>query len=150
MFNSLKNILSPAKDTKKNTNNDLNTLCGLMLEAANIDGNIDQKEIDKIFKILTEIFKENPKEVSLQLQNCLNEINDHKSLHSFTSKINKSFNEEKKILLLETLWEIILEDGKIHDYESNLIRRLSGLLYISDVKCGIAKKKALTKLQIIH
>ena len=40
-----------------------------------------------------------------------------------------------------------VEDGKIHDFESNLIRRLSGLLYISDFQCGNAKKKALLNLQ---
>ena len=63
----------------------------------------------------------------------------------FTSKINKEFEYSKKIKLLEVLWEIILVDGKIHDFESNLVRRLSGLLYVSDIDCGIAKKRALTK-----
>ena len=67
------------------------------------------------------------------------------SLHYFTSKINKEFEYNKKIKLLEILWQIILADGKIHDFESNLIRRLSGLLYVSDVDCGNAKKRALTK-----
>ena len=41
---------------------------------------------------------------------------------------------------------IVLSDGKVHDYESSLIRRLSGLLYISDVNSGNAKKKALDKI----
>ena len=54
---------------------------------------------------------------------------------------------KKKMLLIEVLWEIILEDGKIHDFESNLIRRLSGLLYISDVNCGNAKKNAEANLK---
>jgi uncharacterized tellurite resistance protein B-like protein len=52
------------------------------------------------------------------------------------------------MLLLEILWEIILEDGHVHDFESNLVRRLAGLLYISDVQCGNAKKKALEKIKI--
>ena len=43
------------------------------------------------------------------------------------------------------MWEIVLADGKIHDFESNLIRRLSGLLYVSDVDCGNAKKTSLKK-----
>ena len=60
---------------------------------------------------------------------------------------NDIFSEEKKLLLIETLWEIVLIDGKIHDFESNLIRRLAGLLYISDVNCGNAKKRALSNLQ---
>ena len=56
-----------------------------------------------------------------------------------------SYSEEKKILLLEILWEIVLADGKLHDYESSLLRRLSGLLYISDIKSGNARKRALNK-----
>ena len=65
----------------------------------------------------------------------------------FTSKINKSFTEKKKLLLVEILWEIILSDGELHEFESNLIRRLAGLLYISDVSCGNAKKKAIEKIK---
>ena len=128
--------------------NDLHLLCGLMVEAASIDGLVDQQEVNKISKVLIEIFCEDPNAVEIELQKCLNELGEHKSLHYFTSKINQTFEDKKKLLLLEILWEIILADGKIHDFESNLIRRLSGLLYISDVQCGEAKKKTLEKLQI--
>ena len=72
--------------------------------------------------------------------------NHTKSLHHYTSFINKNFNEDKKLLLIETLWEIVLSDGEIHDFESNVIRRLAGLLYISDVNSGNAKKRALSKI----
>ena len=51
------------------------------------------------------------------------------------------------MLLIEILWEIILSDGKLHDYETSLIRRLAGLLYISDVNSGNARKKALDKIR---
>ena len=50
-----------------------------------------------------------------------------------------------KIKLIEVLWEIILADNKIHDFETNLLRRLAGLLYISDVECGNAKIRAGNK-----
>lgn len=147
MLNSLKKFFQKSEEIISSPSEDLNLLCGLMIEAANIDGNVDQNEVNKISKVLIEIFHEDPSAVEIEMQKFLNELNEHKSLHSFTSKINQSFKEEKKILLLEILWEIILEDGEIHDFESNLIRRLSGLLYISDVKCGYAKKKALEKIQ---
>ena len=61
--------------------------------------------------------------------------------HSITKSMN-----EKKILFIETMWSIVLADGKVHEFESNLIRRLAGLLYISDVSCGNAKKKVLNKI----
>ena len=118
-----------------------------MIEAANIDGHVDQKEVNKISKVLIDTFHEEPSAVEKELKKCLNELGEHKSFHSFTSQINQSFSNEKKIILLEILWEIILADGKVHDFESNLIRRLSGLLYISDVNCGNAKKRALKKSQ---
>tara|TARA_B100001287_G_scaffold276435_1_gene287249 strand:- start:1898 stop:2278 length:381 start_codon:yes stop_codon:yes gene_type:complete len=122
-------------------------LCGLMVEAANTDGIIDQSEIDKIKFSLIEIFKENEKDISIILNKAIDERNNSKSLFYYTSKINKEYNLEKKILLLEILWEIILSDGKIHDYETSLIRRLSGLLYISDVDSGNARKRALNKVK---
>ena len=148
MLKKLKFIFQQSKEVSNNSINDLHLLCGLMIEAANIDGLVDQEEVNKISKVLIEVFHEDPSAVEIELQKCLNELGEHKSLHYFTSRINQSFEDKKKLLLLEILWEIILADGKIHDFESNLIRRLAGLLYITDVQCGKAKKKALEKLEI--
>ena len=149
MLNSLKNIFQQSvnKTHEDNPKKQLSLLCGLMLEAAYVDGKIDQTEIDKILKILTENFQEDQLAVELELQNSLKEINEPKSLHSFTSKLNKEFSNERKDLLIEALWEIILSDGKVHEFESNLIRRLAGLLYVSDVSCGNAKKRAQINLK---
>tara|TARA_B100001079_G_scaffold135477_1_gene116143 strand:- start:753 stop:1214 length:462 start_codon:yes stop_codon:yes gene_type:complete len=148
LLNSLKNIFKQSEsETQENdSKKQLSLLCGLMLEAAQVDGKIDQIEIDKISKTLTENFQENQSAVELELINSLKEIDKPKSLHYFTSKLNKEFSNKKKDLLIETLWEIILSDGKIHEFESNLIRRLAGLLYISDVSCGNAKKRAQINL----
>ncbi len=148
MLESLKKIFNQSNTSDKNinSNEELNLLCGLMIEAAQTDGNVDKEEIAKISKILNETFEENIDDVKKEIEKCLKEVNEPKSLHFFTSKINKVFSDEKKILLIEVLWEIVLSDGKIHEYESNLIRRLAGLLYVSDVNCGNAKKRALSKL----
>ena len=147
MFKSLKFFFQQSEELSNNNEDDLHLLCGLMMEAANVDGQIDQVEINKIHKVLIDVFNEDPLSVEIELQKCLDEIGDNNSLYSFTSKINKSFESEKKMLLLEILWEIILEDGHVHDFESNLVRRLAGLLYISDVQCGNAKRKALEKIK---
>ena len=146
MFTSLKKIFSQTEKNELKPLGDLQLLCGLMIEAANVDGVIDKNEIKKISTSLTQVFNEKQDEVDLEITKCLDEISENKSLHYFTSKINQSFDEEKKITLIEVLWEIILEDEDVHDFESNLIRRLAGLLYISDFECGKARKKALLKL----
>ena len=148
MLNSLKFFFHQSEEIHQNNTDDLHLLSGLMLETANIDGHVDQQEVDKISKVLIDIFHEEPSAVELELKKCLAELEEHKSFHFFTSQINQSFSNEKKIILLEILWEIILEDGELHDFESNLMRRLAGLLYISDVQCGNAKKRALKKSQL--
>ena len=147
MINLLKNILnkhnSPQEDEYKKN---LELLCGLMIEAAYTDGQIDENELKKIKLSLISLFREDPKEVDLVLEKAEKNKNNSNSLHHYTSYINKNFDDKKKLLLIEALWEIVLSDGEIHDFESNLIRRLSGLLYISDVNSGNARKRALDKI----
>ena len=146
MINLLKNILNNHNSQEdKDNNKNLELLCGLMIEAAYLDGQIDEGELNKIKFSLVNIFSEDTAEVDLVLQVALENKNNSKSLHHYTSYINKNFDDNKKLLLIEALWEIVLSDGKIHDYESNLIRRLAGLLYISDVNSGNARKRALNK-----
>ena len=149
MLNSLKNIFKQSRNEIQETNSkeELNILCGLMLEAAQIDGKVDQVEIVKISTILTETFQEDKSAVELELQNSMKKKDESNSLHFFTHKLNKKFSNKKKNLLIQTLWEIILSDGKVHEFESNLIRRLAGLLYISDVSCGNARKRAQASLK---
>ena len=146
MLQSLKNIFSNNIDqNQEDDNKDIDILVGLLIEAANTDGNISEDELNKISSSLVKVFKENPKDVEESLSRALKNKNNSQSLYFYTSKLNKSFSHEKKILLIEVLWEVILSDNKIHDFESNLLRRLAGLLYVSDIECGNAKKRADNK-----
>ncbi len=149
MINLLKNILNNKNSNEdKYENSNLELLCGLMIEAAYTDGQIDSNELNKIKLSLINIFGEDSNDVDLVLKEAVKNKNNSKSLHYYTSFINKNFDEEKKLLLIEALWEIVLSDGEIHDFEANLIRRLAGLLFISDVSAGNARKRALDKKQI--
>ena len=148
MINFLKNILNNQNSQEnKNNNKNLELLCGLMMEAAYTDGKVDATEINKIKISLVNLFNEDPEEVNSVLEEAEKNKNNSKSLFYYTSFINKNFEDSKKLLLIEALWEIVLSDGEIHDFESNLLRRLAGLLYISDIDSGNAKKRALDKNQ---
>ena len=147
MLQSLRNIFSSnINQNQQNDNKDIDILAGLMIEAANTDGKISPDEINKISSSLINVFKENPKEVELALSKAVDDKDNSNSLHFYTSKLNKSFSHKKKLLLIEVLWEVILSDNEIHYFESNLLRRLAGLLYISDIECGNAKKRANNKV----
>ena len=147
MLQSLRNIFSSnINQNHEDHSKDIDILAGLMIEAANTDGNVSNDEVDKISVSLINIFKEHPKDVEEAISKALNDKDNSNSLHFYTSKLNKSFSHEKKLLLIEVLWEVILSDNEIHDFESNLLRRLAGLLYISDIECGNAKKRANYKV----
>ena len=135
-----KHICNPIN--QENQNNEIDILCGLMIEAANTDGKITQEELNKISHSLINVFKEDPKIVEESLNKAFENKDNLKSLYFYTSKLNKSYTDDQKIQLLEVLWEIILADNELHDFEANLVRRLAGLLYISDVECGNAKIRA--------
>ncbi len=145
MFESFLNFFNQSKSNIDKNNNDHNLMLisGILVEAAAIDGKIDKSEVSKIKRSLVNFFEITHDKSSEIVDKSLNEIDASNSFYYFTSKINKEYEYDKKIELIEILWEIILADGEIHDFESNLIRRLSGLLYVSDIDCGNAKKKAL-------
>ena len=146
MINLLKKILNNKESSEERENNkNLELLCGLMIEAAYMDGKIDEGELNKIKLSLINVFSEDPNEVDLVLEDAVKNKNNSKSLYHYTSYINKNFDDNKKLALIEALWEIVLSDGALHDFESSLIRRLAGLLYISDVNSGNARKRALNK-----
>ena len=143
MLQSLKNIFVSDQVLNSETKNtEIEILSGLMIEAANTDGEVTQEELNKISHSLIHVFKEDPIAVEVSLTKAFKNKDNSKSLHYYTSKLNKSYSNENKIKLIEVLWEIILADNELHDFESNLIRRLAGLLYISDVECGNAKIRA--------
>ena len=149
MLKSFLNFFNKPKLNNKTEviDDDLMLISGLFVEAAAIDGEIDKSEIYKIQKSLVSFLNISEEKSTSIVSEYLNKIDETNSLYFFTSKINKEYKYDKKIQLLEFLWGIILADGEIHDFESNLVRRLSGLLYVSDVDCGNAKKRVSIKLK---
>ena len=144
---SLRSIFSNnINQNQEDDNKDIDILAGLMIEAANTDGNVSHDEVNKISFSLINVFKEKQEDVESSISKALDDKDNSNSLYFYTSKLNKSFSHEKKLLLIEVLWEVILSDNEIHDFESNLLRRLAGLLYISDIECGNAKKRANYKV----
>ena len=134
MFNFFNN-----KKKSIDLNNDYIKIGCLLIHAAKIDQNytIDEKEIIK--KTLIELGA-NKDEINMIIKNA--EINEENSnqIINFTKEI-KNLEENKKIMIVEALWKIIYSDLKSDIYETNLMRRLTGLLYLDSKIVGDLKKK---------
>ena len=128
------------KNNKTELKNDLlSKTASLLIHAAKIDEEYTNKEKLIIEKTLIDlgIKKENLNEIMLLAEK--NERNSNQIL-DFTKEI-KSTNNSFKIKLIETLWRIVYSDNNSDDYESNLMRKLSGLLYLDNKLVGDIKEK---------
>ena len=130
------------KEVQQNNDSDLINVACLMIHAAKIDENYTDKEKNIIKNSLIEMGADenNLDEI---LKDAENKEKDSNQILEFTREVkNKSF-EEKKIVI-EAIWNIIYSDEKADIYESNLMRRLSGLLYLDAKTVGDIKEKVIS------
>ena len=133
-------------NNKDKQNIELTKIVSLLIHAAKIDENYTDKEKDLINNFINKFSEENSqnKTSSEILEEAEKQEKDSNHILEFTREIKK-MDMKIRILVLETLWEIVLSDEKSGIYESNLIRRICGLLYISDKASGEIKLSVLNK-----
>ena len=127
----------------KNQNENLIKIAALLIHAAKIDENFSIEEEKIIEEALLNLGagKQNVKEIIIESK--IIEENANQILE-FTKEV-KSMEENKKIQIIETLWRIIYSNKDADIYETNLMRRLAGLLYIDNKKMGDIKEKIKNK-----
>jgi len=115
-------------------------IAALLIHVAKIDENYEDKEKEIIKKTLIELGAENSNIDKLISDASIIEENSNQIL-DFTREV-KNAPESDKIRIIESLWKIIYSDDNADMYETNLMRRLAGLLYIDDKLMGDLKEKA--------
>ena len=127
------------KKVKIKDNNFQIKVCALLIHAAKIDENYTTKEEKIIQKTLIElgISEQNLKRVFDQAELAEKDANQ---ILDFTREI-KNADENFKIKIIESLWRIIFSDGLSDMYESNFMRRITGLIYIDSKIVGDIKEK---------
>jgi len=140
------------KDAKNATNINLIKIGALLIHAAKVDENYSEKEKKIIinFLIMCSKLKEisgktsgvDEKQALYLLQKAEENENNSNQILEYTKEVKK-MDANIKTLVLETLWKIILSDDKSDIYESTLMRRICGLLYVSDKLSGEIKSNIL-------
>ena len=131
------------KDQSVNENNFLVKTCALLIHAAKIDENYTENEEEIIKKTLLELGakKESISQIIKEAKSI--EENSNQIL-DFTKEV-KNLPESEKIKIIEALWSIIYSNNDADIYETNLMRRLAGLLYIDSKTMGNIKDKIKIK-----
>ena len=134
---------------KKNTDNttDKNILIGaLLIHAAKVDENYTEKEKNIIKRALMDLNNINTTKVDEIMELAEKKEKESNQIVEFTQKIKKE-TIDFKLKIIEILWKIVYSDGADDNYESNLIRRVCGLLYISDKDSGIIKLRVKNSIK---
>ena len=126
------------KEEIKN-NNFLTKVCALLIHAAKIDENYTDKEEEIIKKTLNELGVED-ENISKTIEEAKKIEENSNQILDFTREV-KNLPKQDKIKILEALWSIIYSDKDADIYETNLMRRLVGLLYIDNKTMGDIKEK---------
>ena len=134
----LKNIFKKEKENKEKINNNNILVAALLIHAARIDDNYTatEKEIIKKALIDLKLVEQNNSEKLLSEAEIKEQ--DSNQIVGFTREIKKN-SMKFRLKIVEILWKIIYSDNISDNYESNLIRRICGLLYISDKDSGDIK-----------
>ena len=133
-----KNFLKKKKEVESDKKNI--SIIALLVHAAKIDENYTEVEKEIIKKVIVQLnsVELNESEKLLKIEEKVEENSNQ--IVEFTKEIKK-YSMEFRLKIIEIIWKIVYSDGASDNYESNLIRRICGLLYISDKDNGIIKTK---------
>lgn len=147
MIEFLKNWISTDEEhVSECDDNLLQAICALLLEAAMIDGQIDDEEIEQTKHAICSFFDVSEEQASQMIRQVKQSAGDSQEFHSLTKQIRDKCDYEEREYILSLLWQIVMADNQIDSLESSLMRRLAGLLFVSDVDSGKAKQKARERL----
>ena len=128
------------KQKKESLDNKNVLVAALLIHAARIDENYTDIEKEIIKKALVELNNISSDQAENLIKFAEKKEEESNQIVEFTREIKK-YSMESRLKIIEVIWKIVYSDGVGDDYESNLIRRICGLLYISDKDNGIIKTK---------
>ncbi len=120
----------------------------LLLEAALLDGSLDDVEREAVTRLVQARFDLSDEDTTLIMTEAEKKARDAVEIHSFLRVLISNFDPEEQRELVGMLWDVICADGEIHDFESNLVRRVVGMSAVTDQESGAAKKQAMAKYGI--
>jgi len=104
----------------------------LLLELARADFAESAQEVEAIRHLLQRRFGLNDQALDALIRDASQRADRAVSLHEFTHRLNRELDEQDKIEIVEMLWHVSHADGRIDKHEEHLIRRIAGLLHVSD------------------
>jgi len=125
-------------------------VAALLMEAAQVDGALGERERAAVQRLLERKFR-----LSAEASQALAAIGEHQAersaqLFGFTRTINERVAPERRVELIEMLWEVAYADGVLDPLEDAMLRQVGGLIDVADPPRGAARRRVLKRLGIVE
>lgn len=136
MFDSLmqlfRDLAGASDESHVFSDNDLRVAtAALLVHLMSIDGEVDDTEADEIRKVLKRHYALSDDETDALIDFASKCDDESVDLYKFTSVLKRELDEQGRIQIIEMMWQLVFADGHIHEFEDNLVWRVSELLGVS-------------------
>ena len=150
MFDLIKKIIGNSTEEKNTGNNNEQdahiALCVLLLEAAHVDGECSDEEMEHIVSTLTTECNVSRQDIDELIASGQKERKDSVDLFRFTRYMNNNFSKDEKIAVMESVWRIIHIDAHLEAHEDHFAHKLANLLRLTHSDLIDAKIRAKKRL----
>ncbi len=119
----------------------------LLFRAVYVDGVAHGEQVAMVRRIIDDEFGLDQGAAELLMRDAAAAAADASDLYGWTRRVNEHYSADEKDHLMERLWQVVLADDHIDDLESAMMRRIAGLIYVSDAASAAARHRAKT---VIH
>lgn len=148
IFSLLKGDVKAAKSEARAPSGLQVAVGALLVEAARRDDVFNADEQGAIKRLLAERFDLTPDDTQELFDVAEEASAGSGQLFGFTNKVVKDLDEADRVHVIEMLWEVAYADGVLDAHEDAMIRRVAGLVYVSDFDRGAARRRVLERLNI--
>jgi uncharacterized tellurite resistance protein B-like protein len=123
-------------------------VAALLMEAAQVDGSLGEEERVAVQRLLERKFGLSPEASRALAESGERHAEQSAQLFGFTRTINERVPRERRIELIEMLWEVAYADGTLDPLEDAMLRRVGGLIDVPDAERGAARQRVMRRLGI--
>lgn len=143
MFDLVKKLMAGPENTELNHEEELRLVAAaLLFRAVFVDGTAKQDELAMVERILEEEFGLEHSDCEKLMDEAKEAAMNASDLYGWTKRVNAHYNMDEKLYLMEKLWQVVLADNHVDDLESAMMRRLAGLIYVTDADSARARQAA--------
>lgn len=148
MIGIIKKILGDEAPQESPSNEDDThiALCVLMIEAAHVDGECSDEEMDHVIETLTDKCGISRQDINELIERAYQKREESIDLFTFTRYINQNYSKEEKLRVMESVWRVIHIDGRLEGHEDHFAHKLANLLRLTHKELIDAKIRAREQL----